>query len=73
MQDCWDLPCTTVARPPEGAMSWLDDLLGERYQERVQPLPGIEDGGMSGQGVAGLDLAVLFVLFLLGMVIPTLT
>ncbi len=54
-------------------MSWLDNLLGERYQERVQPLPGIEDGGMSGQGVAGLVLAVLFVLFLLGMVISTFT
>ncbi|MDP9357175.1 MAG: hypothetical protein M3R02_18190 [Chloroflexota bacterium] len=54
-------------------MGWLDDLLGERYQERVQPLPGIEDDGMSGQGVAGLVLVVLFILFLLGVVIPTLT
>ncbi len=54
-------------------MSWLDDLWGERYQERVQPLPGIEDEGMSGQGVAGLVLVALFVLFLLVVAIPTLT
>ncbi len=54
-------------------MSWLDDLLGERYEERVKPLPGIEDEGMSGQGVAGLALVALFVVFLLVVVIPTLT
>ncbi len=54
-------------------MSWLDDVWGERDEERVQPLPGIEDERMSGQGVAGLVLAALFLLFLLGMVIPTLT
>ncbi len=54
-------------------MSWRDDLLGERYEERVQPLPGIEDEGMSSQGVAGLALVALFVVFLLVVVIPTLT
>ncbi len=27
-------------------MSWLDDLWGERYEERVKPLPGIEGDGM---------------------------
>ncbi len=54
-------------------MNWHDDLLGERDEERVQPRPGIEDGGMSGQGVAGLALAALFLLFLLGVVVPTLT
>ncbi len=53
-------------------MSWRDDLWGERYQERVQPLPGIEDGGMSGQGVAGLVLIEIFILLLLVVEIPRL-
>ncbi len=54
-------------------MSWLDDLWGEQYQERVQPLPGIEDGGMSGEGVDGLVLVALFIAFLLGVVVPSFT
>ncbi len=54
-------------------MDWLREAWGERYEERIEPLPGVEDG-MSFGAVIGLVVIIPpLLLFLLAVVIPTLT
>ncbi len=62
IQDYRDVRYVTVARPQEGAMSWLDALWGERAEE-----PG---DSMTAHGVIGLVLIEIFILLLLVVEIP---